>query len=102
MLRDFSSSVAMAGGVGWAVMPIASKAEDMVLAVYMSPQETAPGQAAFDRRQFGCIEFMCTKSTHGFKCADDGQVLNLVMNGLDSAVVHKYRWNFETPGRSWA
>ena len=56
-------------------MPIASIAEDMVLAVYMPPQEPAPGQAwrSTSINSFSSI-LLRAELADRLEGADDGQV----------------------------
>lgn len=78
-LTNFSSSSADIVDEYGKLIPIASKADDMVLAVNIPPQEPAPGEGvALNLRQFyAVINFMRTVLTNRFKRADNGQVLPL-------------------------
>jgi hypothetical protein len=69
-------------------MPSASKAEDMVLAVYMPPQRAAAGDgAALDLAEVLVAHLAGAELAHGLEHADDVQVLPLVLAGQDGAAV---------------
>ena len=56
-------------------MPMASMAEDMVLAVYMPPHEPAPGTGvALDLEQLLVVDLPGRVLAHGLEDAHDGQV----------------------------
>ena len=68
---------------------MASKAELMVLAVYMPPQEPGPGDGALlDGLEVGFVHAAHVVFADGFEHRYDGQVLALVVAGLDGAAIH--------------
>ncbi len=78
------------------LIPIASKAEDMVLAVYIPPQAPAPGMAfrsIASSSAWGILA--CLVLAEGLEDAHDVEVAALVAAGLDRAPVDEDRGDVE-------